>query len=285
MGAPARGTRAMVTSTAKNGPLVASGARSRIGCGVGGVHPSYSRGCRSLKGARSSIVESFNFRHTMLNDAHLDEDGMTKRRGTSGKACAVYHRVSTAQQGDPKRVLADLRRAAGQRGYSVAIAEAERGSGARNDRPGLQRVLEAARRGEISAVLVTRLDRFGRSAPDLLANIRALRDAGCEFIAIEQGLHVQPNGDAVSQLLLTVLSGVAEFEREIIRDRVLEGQRRARERGVHLGRPRDDGPDAAAVRRLRRAKRSWSEVADELGCSVAMARRRATDEAVKRGAR
>jgi len=198
---------------------------------------------------------------------------MTKRARTSGKACAVYNRVSTAGQ-NPHTAMADLRASAKQRGYSVALAVAETGSGARNDRPGLQRVLEAARHGKVSAVLVSRLDRFGRSAADLAANIRALTGGGVEFVAVEQGLHVRPNGDATSQLLLTVLSGVAEFERDIIRARVVEGQRRARAAGRHIGRPLADGPAGAEVRKLRKLGRSWAEVAEQLGCTVAMARRR-----------
>ena len=134
-----------------------------------------------------------------------------KTRGTYGKACAaIYNRVSTNGQ-DPETAMDDLHDAAVQRGFDVALAIAETGSGSRNDRPGLQRVLDAARRGKVSAVLVSRLDLFGRSNLDLLHNIRALTAAGVEFISIEQGLHVKPNGGAMSQLLLTVLSGVVEF--------------------------------------------------------------------------
>lgn len=195
-------------------------------------------------------------------------------RGTFGKACAVYNRVSTSQQ-NPKLAMADLRRAAQARGFDVALEIAETGSGKRNDRPGLQRVLEAARRGEISAVFVMRLDRFGRSSLDLLANIKAITNAGVRFTCIEQAIDIQPNGDPMGQLILTVLSGVAEFEHAIITERVREGQRRAKARGVVFGRPRDDGPSTDQVRALRKAKHSWSEIADKLDCTVAMARRRA----------
>ena len=81
--------------------------------------------------------------------------------------------------------------------------------------------------------------------------------------------------DAMSQLLLTVLSGVAEFERAIIRDRVVEGQRRAKAAGKHIGHPFAPGPTPAAVRKLRARGKSWSQVAKALGCTVATARRRA----------
>lgn len=191
----------------------------------------------------------------------------------------IYNRVSTSSQGDPAKAMAELRQAATQRGYAVELAVAETGSGARNDRPGLQRVLEAARRGKVGAVLVTRLDRFGRSSLDLLGNIRSLTDAGCRFVCTEQAIDVRPGGDPMGQLILTVLAGVAEFERAIIRDRVREGQRRAKAKGVHLGRPvGENAPHRAAVWALRERGASWAKVAAELGCTVASARRAAGRE-------
>lgn len=189
---------------------------------------------------------------------------------------AIYNRVSTSSQGDPAKAIAELRQAANQRGFEIALEQAETGSGARNDRPGLQRVLEAARRGKIDVVLVTRLDRFGRSSLDLLANIRSLTDAGCRFVCTEQAIDVRPEGDPMGQLILTVLAGVAEFERAIIRDRVREGQRRARKKGIHLGRPVAEGaPDPAVIRGLRQDGLSWAQVGVRCGVTSSAARRAA----------
>jgi len=201
----------------------------------------------------------------------MNEVGLTTKQPTA----AVYSRVSTNGQ-DAEAAMADLLQAARQRGYAVprSLAIAETGSGARNDRPGLQRVLEAARKGQAGAVLVTRLDRFGRSSLDLQTNVRALVDAGVRFVCTEQGLEIKPGGDAVSQLLLTMLAGVAEFERSIIRERVIEGQRRARAEGRHIGRPfADTAPEPAAVAALRKVGKSWSQVAAALACSPGQARR------------
>ena len=150
----------------------------------------------------------------------------------------------------------------------------ETGSVARNDWPGLQRVLEAARRGRIDAVFVWKLDRFGRSALDVLANIHALADAGVRFVAITQGLDVKPGGDATSRLLLTVLAAVAEFERDLIRERTRAGIERARRAGRHLGHPFGPRrPSRVEVQRLRGRGLSWGEVSRELGCTVGSARR------------
>ncbi len=201
-------------------------------------------------------------RKTMGRNSHL-----------IGKA-ALYHRVST---NDQNRTLArrELRQAAAARGLRVVLDVEETGSGARNNRPGLRRVMEAARTGQIGAVLVYKLDRFGRSSLDLLSNIRALTDSGVRFISTSQGLDVQPDGNSMSQLILTVLSGVAEFERSLIVERTRLAARAARRAGKHWGRRPEGGPEADQVRGLRARGASWSEIAKRFDCTVAKARRRA----------
>ena len=158
-------------------------------------------------------------------------------RMQSGEAmkAAVYHRVSTTDQ-NPTLAREELRAACLARGFDVALDVEETGSGARNDRPGLQRVMEAARKGAIAAVVVYKLDRFGRSALDVLANVKTLTDAGCRFVCVTQGLDVHPGGDATSRLILTVLAAVAEFERELIRERTATGLARAEALGHKAGR-------------------------------------------------
>jgi DNA invertase Pin-like site-specific DNA recombinase len=86
---------------------------------------------------------------------------------------AVYHRVNTLDQ-DPTLAREELHAAAGRLGGEVVLDIEETGSGARNDRPGLQQLMAAARRGKLDAVICWKLDRFGRSALDVLANIRDL---------------------------------------------------------------------------------------------------------------
>jgi DNA invertase Pin-like site-specific DNA recombinase len=187
---------------------------------------------------------------------------------------ATLHRVSTIDQ-NPALARDELRQAAGRMGELVLEVE-EKGSGAKNDRPGLQRVLAAARKGAFDVLMVWKLDRFGRSTVDLLANVQQLHTAGVRFIATTQGLDLRPDGDAVSKLLLTMLAGVAEFERELTRERVTLGMRRAREAGKHIGRPAvTTGAEVAQVKRLRAARKSWATVAAAVGCTVASARRAA----------
>ncbi len=152
------------------------------------------------------------------------------------KTAVIYHRVSTLDQ-DPTLARDELRRAASARGLELLAEIEETGSGARNDRPGLAAVLELAARARISHVLVWKLDRFGRSALDVLANIEALDRAGVTFVATTQGLETGPRAGAMGKLVATVLAAIAEFERELIRERTRLGHAAARKKGVHIGRP------------------------------------------------
>ncbi len=184
---------------------------------------------------------------------------------------ATYHRVSTLDQ-RPGLARDELRAAAARLGGEVVFDIEETGSGARNDRPGLQRLMDAARRCKLDAVLCWKLDRFGRSALDVLANIRDLDATGVRFIATTQGIDIRPGGDAMSRLMLTMLAAVAEFERDLIRERTRLGMAKARAAGKAIGRPRADRPERAEVMRLRDQGKSWREVSKALRCSTWAAR-------------
>jgi len=172
----------------------------------------------------------------------------------------LYHRVSTFDQ-DPDLAMAELRAAAAARGWTVAKEIRETGSGARNDRPGLQAVMKGARSLGAGAVMVWKLDRFGRSALDLLTNAKALQELGCRFVATSQGIDIHPMGDAISTLLLQMLAAIAEFERTLIMERTRLGMAKARAAGVRFGRPRLVPFEVvAAGRRLRRQGHSWAAV-------------------------
>jgi len=191
---------------------------------------------------------------------------------------ACYHRVSSADQ-DPELAREELRAAARQRGCAIVLDVEETGSGARNSRPGLRRVMEAVQRGDVDAVLVWKLDRFGRSAVDLLTNVQALTSAGVDFIAVSQGLHVSRDGDAMSNLLLQMLAAFAEFERTLIRERTRLGLDKARAAGKQLGRP-VTGPDPRAVAEARQDGSTWKAIAKRFKCTTSAVRRAAARVAV-----
>jgi putative DNA-invertase from lambdoid prophage Rac len=192
---------------------------------------------------------------------------------------ALYHRVSRIDQ-NPENAREELRRAASARGLEVVLDIEETGSGAKNNRPGLQEVLSWARRGKLDAVLVWKLDRWGRSTLDVLANVRALTDAGVRFVCTTQGLDIKGTGDAMGNLILGVMAAMAEFERSLIVERTMLGLAKARAAGKRPGpKAAPNGPTVQQIATLRAGGKSWTQVAAELGCSIGMARHRAGTEA------
>jgi DNA invertase Pin-like site-specific DNA recombinase len=137
-----------------------------------------------------------------------------------------YARVSTDGQTLDAQVVALKADGAGR-------VFRETASGAKTDRRELARALKSLAEGD--TLLVTRLDRLARSTRDLLNSLDTIAKAGAGFRSLHDAWAdtTTPHG----RLMLTVLGGLAEFERELIRARTGEGRKRAKERGVHMGRP------------------------------------------------
>jgi DNA invertase Pin-like site-specific DNA recombinase len=114
----------------------------------------------------------------------------------------------------------------------------EKISGAKTDRPELVKAIGRLEPGDV--LVVTRLDRLARSTRDLLNVIAAIADRGAGFKSLKDAW--ADTTSAHGRLMLTVLGGLAEFERELIRARTGEGRKRAKERGVRFGRPRKMTP-------------------------------------------
>ena len=110
-------------------------------------------------------------------------------------------------------------------------------TGSRSSRPGLNRLMADAAAGKLDVVLVWKLDRFGRSLRDYLNNIQTLESYQVRFIAITQNLDTS-HSDPAGRFLLHILGAAAEFERELIRDRVNAGIQVAKHAGKQLGRPK-----------------------------------------------
>jgi DNA invertase Pin-like site-specific DNA recombinase len=132
---------------------------------------------------------------------------------------------------------------------ACAKVYAEKASGAVTDRKALAKVLRLLKEGD--TLIVTRLDRLARSTRDLLNTLDTIAKAGAGFKSLADAWAdtTTPHG----RLMLTVLGGLAEFERELIRARTGEGRARARARGVHMGRPPKLTPHQQAEARQRRA--------------------------------
>lgn len=157
---------------------------------------------------------------------------------------ALLTRVSSSAQSADMQ-LEELRAVAAQRGWKVVLEATDVGSGAAAELPGRTRVLELARRGGVDVIAVWRLDRLGRSLRDLIAIADTLRKYDVELVSLRDAIETHtPAG----QLLFSVLGAIAQFERELIGERVRAGLAAARARGVVVGRPRADvNLEAAAV--------------------------------------
>jgi DNA invertase Pin-like site-specific DNA recombinase len=154
-----------------------------------------------------------------------------------------YARVSTRDQ-DIAGQIAELTAAGCAKVYR------EKASGAKRDRAELAKVIAKLEPGDV--LVVCRLDRLARSTRDLLNIIEALNQRGAGFKSLKDTW--ADTTSAHGRLMLTVLGGLAEFERELIRQRTGEGRKRAKERGVRFGRPRKLTPHQRQEALARLAK-------------------------------
>ena len=181
----------------------------------------------------------------------------------------LYARVSTHEQ----QTLALQREAmtayAQQRRGSIVLMVEDIGSGV-SERRQRDTLMRAARRREIAAIVVWRLDRWGRSLADLVGTLHELQALGVGFISLQEALDfTTPTG----RVLAGMLAVFAEFEREILRERVKAGIAQARKRGTRHGRPPIVAHHADNVRQLFAAGHSKSAIARRLGISRASVRR------------
>jgi DNA invertase Pin-like site-specific DNA recombinase len=186
---------------------------------------------------------------------------------------AIYARVSTIGNGQsPEMQLRELREYVTRRGWELAGEYTDEGiSGAKDSRPELNRLMEDAHKRRFDCVLVWKFDRFARSVSHLLRALEMFKAQGIEFISFSEQMDTStPTG----KMIFTVLGAVAELERSLIGERVRAGVRNARAKGKKLGRPRV-AVNAARVRELRQAGKSFVEVGAELGISAASAFRAA----------
>ena len=113
----------------------------------------------------------------------------------------------------------------------------------RKTRPIKQQIMCDFRSGKFDTVVVTRIDRWARSLQELIMDVREIVDTGGRFVAILNGFDFSKSRfNASQQLMLNIFGSFAEFEREIIRERTLEGLARVRAQGKKLGRPRKNKP-------------------------------------------
>ncbi len=200
---------------------------------------------------------------SFLSGAQMNAQRGEGERVMSHTKIAIYARVSTKEQ-DCEMQLSDLRRMARARGFDIVSEFIDPGySGAKDRRPELDRLMAEARRGKFKGVMVWRFDRFARSLKHLVTALEEFRAMGVDFISHQEAIDTStPAG----KMLFQVIGTMAEFERELIRERVTAGLRRAKEKGTKLGRPRVE-LDIDEARDLRGKGLSYRAIAERLGVS------------------
>ena len=189
------------------------------------------------------------------------------------KRVGIYARVSTRNGQTSENQLRELKAVSKRNGWNVVEVFTDDGvSGAkgRDQRPGLDDLLKGVARKEFDVVAAWSVDRLGRSLQDLIATLNELKAKGVDLYLHKQGLDTgTPAGKAMFQML-----GVfAEFEREIIAERIHAGLARAREQGTKsgkpIGRPRTSRARRRAVVQAREAGGSIRQIAGKLRMSTA----------------
>src|ERR1700686_5033929 len=186
----------------------------------------------------------------------------------------IYARVSTKEQNCELEVR-DLRAYCTARGFDLVREYVDAGqSGAKDSRPELNKLMNDARKRQFDAIIVWRFDRFARSTKHLLTALEEFRGLGIQFISYQENVDTST---PLGQALFTIVSAVAQLERDLIRERVSAGIRNARANGKKLGRPKS-GIDRERILELKAQGQSLRQIAATLGVGYGTVRVRLMGE-------
>lgn len=175
------------------------------------------------------------------------------------KRVALYFRCSTIQQ-NLEIQTSDLRKYAEVRGFEVVKEYSDFGvSGAKDRRPALDQLMKDARKRRFDIVLVWRLDRLGRNTRHLLTLFEELEGLQISLVSHQEAIDLS---SSLGRVIATVMSALAAFERDLIRERVVAGIENAKNKGRVLGRPKSINKDL--VRKLRNEGRTYRQIASAL---------------------
>ena len=182
------------------------------------------------------------------------------------QSVVLYARVSTLNQSTglqaQVRALEQYANSNGIQGYILITDEV---SGRKSSRPGLDKLNEAVKRGEVSKVVVYSLSRYSRSVKHLLESLDLLAQRNVGFVSLTEALDTStPTGRAV----ITIISAIAQLEADLIRERVKTGLMNAKAKGIKLGRPKSI-TNNELIAHLAKQNLSQREIAKFAKCSVA----------------
>ena len=207
---------------------------------------------------------------TLVEEVQEQEEKVNRMKAV--KRAAIYVRCSTAEQ-ETEMQETELREYCEKRGWSCVLYRDKAHSGAKNDRPALNAMLDDLRKRKLDVVVVWALDRLARSLKRLLTISEECRFLGVDLVSLRQNIDTTlPAG----RLTFQILGAVAEFERELLRERVKAGMAQARRSGKHVGRPalRKFQPmEIQRMRQLRSEGTSVRKLAADFGTTQWMAAR------------
>lgn len=179
----------------------------------------------------------------------------------TGKQVVIYARVSTDRQSTESQ-LNTLREYTEKREWKVFKEYIDAGfTGSDTKRPAFNEMVADAKRRAFDVLLVYKLDRLSRSLKDLITTLDDLQSLGIDFVSYDNGLDTTtPTG----RLIFHVVGSVAEFEREIIKERVRAGLENAKRKGKRLGRPPVSSRLVDEAKRLRSQGMSYRKIGKKL---------------------
>lgn len=188
------------------------------------------------------------------------------------KRAAIYARVSTLRQ-DEGMQMSDLRELAKRHKWEIVTEYIDRGvSGSKESRAELNKLMADAKRRKFDVVMVWKFDRFARSLKHLITALAEFDHLGIDFVSHQEAVDTStPAGKA----LFSMIAVMAEFERELIRERVMAGLENAKRKGIQLGR-RETRFDVNEAILMRKEGKSWREISKKLGVSKTVVYRRLT---------
>ena len=185
-----------------------------------------------------------------------------------GKRAALYLRVSTDTQTveNQRHVLEEVAQRSGWEVVHVFADEGISGAKSRDKRPGYDALLKAIARKEVQIVAAWSVDRLGRSLPDLVAFLSDIQSKGCDLYLHQQAVDTStPSG----RMLFQMLGVFAEFERAIIRSRIMAAHERCRSKGIRIGRPPTPVSRLEKIEKALKRGLSVRKAAAETGVSTA----------------
>ena len=197
---------------------------------------------------------------------------MNKNKTTT--KCAIYARVSTSEQ-DVKKQVQELKKYIFEQNYNLQKVYIDEISGTKSSRPSLDLMLQDMRQGNFNCILIYKLDRLGRSLQHLITILEELHKKNIDLIVSSMNIDTKT---ASGKLLFNIMGAVAEFERDIIRERVIAGLDNARRKGKRLGRPPIPWTVYNKAKRLREQGLSFRKIGKKLGVDEATIRKRMNRE-------